>query len=116
MAASRNVRLLSGDRLYQSEYNEDGAPHAEGVALLLAPEAQRSVICWEPVNLKIISAQFATRSENIKRIIIQDYTLTNDAIEGKKSQPAAGGSGQWGRCHYFCPMTISELTTTARKT
>lgn len=92
------------------------SPHVEGVALILAPEAQRSVTCWEPVNLKFISTQFATQSENIKRIIIQDYTLASDGTEGKKSRPARGGSGQRGRCHYFCAMPMSELTTTAMKT
>lgn len=51
---------------------------------MLASEAQRPLICWEPVNSRIISAQFATQSENIKRIIIQCYTLTNYAIEEKK--------------------------------
>lgn len=65
----------------------------EEVVLMLAAEAQRPLICWEPVNSRIISAQFATQNENIKRITIQCYTLTNYAIEEKKRRPAKEGCG-----------------------
>ncbi|KAJ8346757.1 hypothetical protein SKAU_G00281580 [Synaphobranchus kaupii] len=78
------MRLSSGERVLYSGHTEDGAPHTEGVALMLAPEAQRSLIGWEPVNSRIITAQFATQKENIKLNIIQCYVPTNDAIEEKK--------------------------------
>lgn len=74
----------------------------EEVVLMLAAEAQRPLICWEPVNSRIISAQFATQNENIKRIIIQCYTLTNYAIEEKKRRPAEEGCGPSQRKTCLC--------------
>ena len=78
------MRLTSGEMILYSGHTDDGAPHTEGVALMLAPEAQRSLIGWEPVNSRIITAQFATQKDNIKLNIIQCYAPTNDAIEDKK--------------------------------
>nr|KAG5709228.1 hypothetical protein BaRGS_017980 [Batillaria attramentaria] len=66
------------------EEPEDGAPHTEGVALMLAPEAQRALIGWEPVNSRIITAKFITKKKDIKLNIIQCYAPTNDAEEEKK--------------------------------
>ena len=54
------LRLSSGEQLLYSGHTEDGAPHTEGVALMLAPEAQRALIGWEPVNPRIITAKFMT--------------------------------------------------------
>jgi exonuclease III len=51
---------------------------------MLAPEAQRSLIGWEPVNSRIITAQFATKKDSIKINIIHCYAPTNDAEEDKK--------------------------------
>nr|KAG5693935.1 hypothetical protein BaRGS_008204 [Batillaria attramentaria] len=72
--SSRNVQ----------RFDEDGAPHTEGVALMLAPEAQRALIGWEPVNSRIITAKFITKKKDIKLNIIQCYAPTNDAEEEKK--------------------------------
>jgi hypothetical protein len=52
------------------------------VTLILAPEAQQALISWNPVNTCIITAKFTTK--DIKLNIVQCYTLTNDATEGKK--------------------------------
>ncbi|KAK7096603.1 hypothetical protein V1264_005879 [Littorina saxatilis] len=38
------LRLTSGETLIYSGHTEEGAPHTEGVALMLAPEAQRALI------------------------------------------------------------------------
>jgi len=78
------LRLSSGEQLLYSGHTQDGAPHTEGVGLMLAPEAQRSLIGWEPVNSRIISAQFTTKKKNIRLNIIQCYAPTNDAEEEKK--------------------------------
>ena len=78
------MRLSSGEMVLFSGHTEDGAHHTEGVALMLAPEAQRSLIGWEPVNSRIITAQFATKKDSIKLNIIQCYAPTNDAEEDKK--------------------------------
>ena len=80
------MRLSSGEMVLFSGHTEDGAHHTEGVALMLAPEAQRSLIGWEPVNSRIITAQFATKKDSIKLNIIQCYAPTNDAEEDKKDE------------------------------
>ena len=78
------LRLTSGETVLYSGHTEEGASHTEGVALMLSPEAQRSLIGWEPVNPRIITAKFATKKDNIKLNIIQCYAPTNDAEEEKK--------------------------------
>nr|KAG5696667.1 hypothetical protein BaRGS_023076 [Batillaria attramentaria] len=78
------LRFSSGEQLLYSGHTEDGAPHTEGVALMLAPEAQRALIGWEPVNSRIIKAKFITKKKDIKLNIIQCYAPTNDAEEEKK--------------------------------
>ena len=78
------LRLTSGEMLLYSGHTEEDAPHTEGVALLLAPEAQRALIGWEPVSSRIITAKFATKQKNIKLSVIQCYAPTNDADEEKK--------------------------------
>ena len=80
------LRLSSGEQLLYSGHTEDGAPHTESVALMLAPEAQRALVNWEPVNSRIITAKFITKKKDIKLNIIQCYTPTNDAEEEKKDE------------------------------
>jgi hypothetical protein len=48
-----------------SGHMEDGALHTEGVALVLTPEAQQSLIRREPVSSWIIKANFITKKKNI---------------------------------------------------
>ena len=69
-----------------SGHTEDGAPHTEGVALMLAPEAQQALVGWEPVNSRIITVKFTTKKEDIRLNIIQFYAPTNDAEEEKKEE------------------------------
>ena len=80
------LRLSSGEQLLYSGHTEDGAPRTESVALMLAPEAQRALVNWEPVNSRIITAKFITKRKDIKLNIIQCYTPTNDAEEEKKDE------------------------------
>ena len=58
---SGQLRLSSGEQLLYSLHIEDGAPHTEGVALMLVPEAHAALIGWEPVNSHIITAKFTTK-------------------------------------------------------
>ena len=58
---SGQLRLSSGEQLLYSGHIEEGAPHSEGVALMLAPEAHAALIGWEPVNSRIITAEFTTK-------------------------------------------------------
>ena len=60
--------------------------HTEGVALMLAPEAQRALVGWEPVSSRIITAKFATKKKDIRLNIIQCYAPTNDAEEERKEE------------------------------
>ena len=64
----------------------DGAPHTEGVGLMLALEAQRALIWWEPVSSRIITAKFTSKRKNINPPIIQCYAPTNDADDKKKDE------------------------------
>ena len=54
-------QMSSGEQLLYSGHTEDGAPRTESVALMLAPEAQRALVNWEPVNSRIITAKFINK-------------------------------------------------------
>ena len=81
---SGQLRLSAGEQLLYSGHIEEGAPHTEGVALMLAPEAHAALIGWEPVSSRIITAKFTTKKKDIKLNIIQCYVPTNDVEEEKK--------------------------------
>lgn len=78
------LRITSGEMVLYFGHTEEGTPHTEGVALMLALEAQRSLIGWEPGNPQIITATFATKKDNIRLNIVQCYAPTNDAEEEEK--------------------------------
>ena len=80
------LRLSSGEQLLYSGHMEDGAPHTEGVALMLPPEAQQALVGWEPVNSHIITVKFTTKKKDIRLNIIQCYAPTNDAEEERKEE------------------------------
>ena len=80
------LKLASGEMLLYSGHTEEGAPHTEGVGLMLSPEAQRALIGWDPVSPRIITAKFATKKSKIKLQVIQCYAPTNDADEEKKDE------------------------------
>ena len=80
------LRLSSGEQLLYSGLTEDGAPHMEGVALMLAQGAKRALVGWEPVNSHIITAKFTTKREDIRLNIIQCYAPTNNAEEERKEE------------------------------
>ena len=80
---SGQLKLSSGEQILYSGHIEEGAPHTEGVALMLAPEAHGALIGWDPVNSRIITDKFTTKKKDIRLNIIQCYALTNDAEEEK---------------------------------
>ena len=84
MVTVRTAQVSSGEQLLYSGYIEEGGPHTEGVALMLALEAHAALIGWEPVNSGIIKAKFTTKKKDIRLNIIQCYAPTNDAEEDKK--------------------------------
>ena len=83
---SGQIRLATGEQLLYSGHTMDGAPHTEGVGLMLAPEVQRALIGWEPVSSRIITAKFTSKRKNINLHIIQCYAPTNDADDEKKDE------------------------------
>jgi hypothetical protein len=52
---------------------------------MLAQEAQETLVGWEPVNSRIITAKFTTQKKDVKLNITQCYAYTNDADEEKKA-------------------------------
>ena len=55
------IKLQSGETLlYSGKENEDDL-HEAGVALLLSPNANQSLIKWEPISERIISAHFESK-------------------------------------------------------
>ncbi|KAJ3614059.1 hypothetical protein NHX12_017636 [Muraenolepis orangiensis] len=79
------MRLASGETLLYSRRTENSAPHSQGVALMLAPEAQRALSGWAPVcPCRLITTKFETKKSNIKLNVIHCYVPTNDDEDEKK--------------------------------
>ena len=81
---SGQMRLASGEQILYSGHTEPAAPHNEGVALMLTPEAQGALIGWEPVSSRLIFAKFTTKKKNIKLNVVQCYAPTNEADDERK--------------------------------
>jgi exonuclease III len=82
----RQTRLASGETIIYSGHMEENAAHSEGVAIMISKEAQRTVIGWEPVSARIITAKFKTSHKRITLNITQWYVPTNDADEELKEE------------------------------
>ena len=80
------TRLASGYTIIYSGHMEKNAAHAEGVAIIISKEAQRTLIGWEPVIARIIMAKFKTSHKCIALNIIQCNAPTNDADEEVKEE------------------------------
>ncbi len=76
---SGETKLTTGEMILHSGHPEEGAHHTEGVALMLSKEAQKSLLGWEPVNSRIMTAKFSTSNRRIALSIIQCYAPTNDS-------------------------------------
>ena len=71
------VTTSSGETyLYSGNEREEDA-HTHGVGLLLSKDAEKSLIEWEPVSERIITARFTSKGRNIT--IIYCYVPTNSA-------------------------------------
>ncbi|VDO64053.1 unnamed protein product [Schistosoma curassoni] len=79
-------RLASGELRLYSSYEEENAPHTQGIALMPSKQAQNTLIGRESHGPRIIKASFKTKKENIKMNVIQCYTPTNDYNEDVKDQ------------------------------
>ncbi|XP_072906368.1 uncharacterized protein [Hemitrygon akajei] len=76
------TKLQTGETLLYSGKEKEEDPHEAGVALMLSKEAARSLIEWEPVSDRIITARFKSRFQKVS--IILCYTPTNNTEEEEK--------------------------------
>jgi endonuclease/exonuclease/phosphatase family metal-dependent hydrolase len=78
------TRLVSGETIIYSGHTDHSHEHTHGVALLLAAEATRALLAWEPVSSRLISARFNSKGRNVT--VIQCYAPTNTATEEEKEE------------------------------
>lgn len=78
------ARLTTGELILYSGHMETNAHHTEGVGFILSKAAQRSLVSWEPISSRIITAQFKTGHRRIKLKVVQCYAPTNDAVDTAK--------------------------------
>ena len=78
------MRLATGELLLYSGHEEEGAPHTQGVALMLSQTAQRALSGWQAQGPRIITASFKTKKRRLNLNIIQCYAPTEDSDEEAK--------------------------------
>lgn len=79
---SGQVRVSSGETIIYSGHKDADHAHTQGVAIMLAPEATRALMAWEPVSPRLLTARFNSKGRKIT--IIQCYAPTNTAQEEEK--------------------------------
>ena len=79
---SGRLRLASGQTILYSGFEEDHARHIHGVGFMLSAETAKTLMGWEPVNARLITARFYGTPTNIS--IVQGYAPTNDAEPEEK--------------------------------
>ena len=77
------MRLSTGQTVLYSGHNHADAPHTEGVGFMLTKQAAKSLIGWNPVSSRIITASFHTKIG--KATFIQCYAPTNEADDDAKA-------------------------------
>ena len=72
----------TGETFLYSGNPKEEDPHTHGVGLLLSKGAVKSLIEWEPISERIITARFTSKGRNIT--IIQCYAPTNTTVYEEK--------------------------------
>ena len=75
-------KLQTGETLLYSGKDNTDDRHEAGVALLLSKEAARSLMEWEPVSDRIMTARFESRFQKVS--VVMCYAPTNNAEEEEK--------------------------------
>ena len=75
------LKTATGESILYSGAEEE---HHRGVGLILKKEVRRTLLKWNPVNGRIMSAHFNSRFA--KLTIIQVYAPTNDAEDESKEE------------------------------
>ncbi len=78
--------LQCGKKILYSGHSAEGAPHTQGVALMLTPESFRSLISWEAHGPRLMEAMFKTSDKNIDLRIIVVYAPTNEAEDEDREE------------------------------
>lgn len=81
----------SGDTLLYSGHENENSPHTAGVAFLLSRAAKRSLISWQPISERLITARFKCKARNVT--IIQCYAPTEAAVKEGGVGGVRGGEG-----------------------
>ena len=76
------VTSATGRKFLYTGRKREGDPHMHCVGLILSKDAARSLLEWEPVPERIITARFASKGRDIT--IIQCYAPTNLAETEEK--------------------------------
>ena len=80
------TQLASGETIIYSGHLDENATHSEGFVIMISKEAQITLIGWEPVSARIITAKFKISHKRIALNIIQYYAPKNDADEEVKER------------------------------
>ena len=78
------VRSSGGETFLYSGSADEDAPHEKGVGLFLSQLAYNSLMEWEPVSERILSAKFKTKCQNTT--IVQIYAPTELADADLKDE------------------------------
>ncbi len=73
----RQMTTATGDTFLYSGREREEDEHSRGVGILIAKDAAKSLMEWEPVSERIMTARFYTKGRNIT--LIQCYAPTNKA-------------------------------------
>ena len=79
-------QMRSEETILYSGHVRENAVHSEGVAVMISQDALKTLIGWQPVSPRIMTAKFQTTNKNISLNIIQCYAPTNDADDETKEE------------------------------
>ena len=78
------ITLATKEKIIYSGHAEENHDHTLGVAIMMTENAAKSLMEWEPVSERIITARF--NSKGRKLTLIQCYAPTNNAEEKDKEE------------------------------